>query len=175
MRQHWAFWQSNMGWKHQIQIRPPPPLACLPFFPPPAPSPFFLSFPGPMEVVFCCIYIFSDRKDKQRPRPERMWVAFRPCEHTSLCIQGLTPGYHLTTLLYAWKRHFSICCLYTDNSLEKHLRKGKKKKESKEKLEQPKLFTAMVETMLIRLHSLSGHLSDNLARKQNFHFSASSI
>lgn len=55
------------------------------------------------------------------------------------------------------------------------LEKVKKKKERKEKLEQPKLFTAMVETMLIRLHSLSGHLSDNLARKQNFHFSASSI
>ena len=90
----------------------------------------------------------------------------------SACIQELTPRYHLTHLPHAWKRHFSICCLYTDNSLEKHLEKGRKRTE---KLQQPKLFAAMVETMLIHLHSLPGHLSSNLARKQGFHFSALSI
>lgn len=135
---------------------------------PPSVSLFFLSFSGPVEVVFCHIYTFSQIEKTSRGSVQRECEWLEGLSTPRFASRDSPRRYHLTPLPHAWKRDFSICCLYTGDSLEKHPQKVRK-------LESPKSHGAMVETILVRLYSLPGHLSDNLTRKQSFHFCASSI
>lgn len=118
------------------------------------------SFSGPEEVVFVIFNHFLDREDWDSA--ESMWVAPRP-EHTSFCVQGLNP----LTLLKPFAT-FLLAAYTIDYSLEMHPQKVKKKKKRSNQRD----MLLWLETMLAGLYS-PGHLSDNLDRKQRFHFCAS--